>query len=299
MFTIAFRSGKDGELVYGARPEYNEETVSIRDKGIAFPGRIGDSFASFISGEWEKHPYMIADPDSAEEVSESSLFISDLRSYIDLCIDNPEFYTESCLMFFTEIRGLEIPAMHYIMKKKEGYENRDVSEFISDNIPALEAAMRGFLSHGSEVYDVPVTVYTCDTIEDACIASLHFMIGHRINIRKCKNCGKYFVAYNRSDAIYCDRQSPFNTSRTCKEDGPLRTYSASVSGDDLKREIRNVTTARRMRVRRNPANSDMQWEFEDWMDKLKEKKKQYRSGEISTQTFMDWLNETRRYEEDY
>lgn len=55
-----------------------------------------------------------------------------------------------------------------------------------------------YLAAGTEVYDTPMTVYPCETIEDACIASVHYLITNHYNIRKCNNCGRYSVACLRS-----------------------------------------------------------------------------------------------------
>ena len=60
-----------------------------------------------------------------------------------------------------------------------------------------------YLAAGTEVYDTPMTVYPCETIEDACIASVHYLITNHYNIRKCNNCGRYSVAYLRSSGTGC------------------------------------------------------------------------------------------------
>lgn len=44
---------------------------------------------------------------------------------------------------------------------------------------------------------------SCETIEDACIASVHYLITNHYNIRKCNNCGRYSVAYLRSSGTGC------------------------------------------------------------------------------------------------
>lgn len=39
------------------------------------------------------------------------------------------------------------------------------------------------------------------------------------HIRKCRNCGAFFIPRNRSDTVYCDRISPQDSSKTCKQVG--------------------------------------------------------------------------------
>lgn len=42
--------------------------------------------------------------------------------------------------------------------------------------------MCGYVAAKDKIYDVPLTTNECETIEDACIASLHFWIIHDCNI---------------------------------------------------------------------------------------------------------------------
>ena len=142
-------------------------------------------------------------------------------------------------------------------------------------------------------------MYQCQTIEDACIASLHFLITNNYNIRKCKNCGKYFVAYLRSDAEYCTRMSPYNQKKTCREDGPKRTFEANVSADAVKKRLQQIESARRMRIHRNRGNWDIEHEFKEWQTAMNRWRNKYQSGSISSEQFLAWLEEHKAYTEDW
>ena len=297
MYSIAFRSGRDGDLVYGARPEHNEEIVMDDWDKPVYRGNIGSSFTDFISKCWDDHPYFLINEDNANAITTDSLFLQELIWFVDLSIDNQDFYKESCLTFFLSVTNTYVPPMKPILVKKAGHEYDAPENYIPEEsgMSLLERKMRGFLSHGSEIYDVPLTSYTCELIEDACVATLHFLISHNIPIRKCQNCGKYFVAYKRADAIYCDRRSPFNPDRTCKQDGAQRKYVGTSTGNDLSKKIHNVTSARRMRVKRHPDDEEMRKELDNWLDQLKERKLKYKRGEISAEAFIEWLDDTKHY----
>lgn len=111
-------------------------------------------------------------------------------------------------MFFLEVAGCEIPAIHHSLGPLEGHEDDSAEDYLenTEGMSSLERAMLGFVAAGAKVYDVPFTTYKCNTVEDACIASLHFLITHGYCVKKCENCGNYFVP-KRSDAKYCDRAS--------------------------------------------------------------------------------------------
>jgi hypothetical protein len=302
-FTMSFRTGKDGALLYGERPLYKEEHLrKDYDGKMNIKSELGKMFIDFISltGDIENsgHPFIDASGDTSEGINENSFFFVRFREYIDLGISNPNFFAEPCFMFFLETQGLCIPAMHHTLVKKDGYKNDAVEDYIeeSEDMTPLERAMRGFVAASNEMYDVPLTTYDCETVEDACIASLHFLITHKYNIRKCANCGKYFIPL-RSDAIYCDRISPFNKRRTCKTDGAQRTHINNTNEDDLKSRIKRTKEARYMRARRNPQDKWLQKEYNEWKDTLNQKKKDHKSGAITTKQFIAWLEETKRYDE--
>ena len=212
-----------------------------------------------------RHPY-IAFADDTDSISQNPWFFWQLRQFLDLGIDNEAFFSMPCLMYFLELTGLQIPPIYHELVRKPGHEDDCLEDCIEarEDMDHFEHSMRAYLAAGTEIYDTPLTVYQCNSIEDVCIASLHFLIVNQHNIRKCKNCGRYFVAYLRSDAEYCTRVSPYNKKKTCREDGPKGTFEASINADVVKRTLKQIESARRMRKHRNPDNWDIQTEFDEW-----------------------------------
>lgn len=300
MFTIAFRNGQVPE---GATA-YNEEHLQDSYKNMDLEAKVGETFMDFISLTGNiadsGHPY-IAFADDTDSISENPWFFQRLRQFLDLGIDNESFFSMPCLMYFLELTGLQIPPIRYELVRKQGHEGDCLEDYIEvqENIDHFEHSMRAYLAAGTEVYDAPLTVYQCESIDDACIASLHFLIVNNYNIRKCKNCGKYFVAYLRSDAEYCTRMSPHNKKKTCREDGPKRTFAASVNADVVKKTLKQIESARRMRKYRNPDNWDIAHEFREWQIAMNHWRQNYQSGSISAEQFLEWLENHKAYTEDW
>lgn len=300
MFTIAFRNGQVPE---GATA-YNEEHLQDSYKNMHLEAKVGETFMDFISLTGNiadsGHPY-IAFADDTDSISENPWFFQQLRQFLDLGIDNEAFFSMPCLMYFLELTGLQIPPIRHELVRKQGHEDDCLEDYIEvqENIDHFEHSMRAYLAAGTEVYDAPLTVYECESIDDACIASLHFLIVHNYNIRKCKNCGKYFVAYLRSDAEYCTRMSPYNQKKTCREDGPKRTFKASVNADVVKKTLKQIESARRMRKHRNPDNWDIAHEFKEWQIAMNRWRQNYQSGSISAEQFLEWLEDHKAYTEDW
>lgn len=297
MFEMSFRSGKDGALVFGGRPEYKEEYIRDDYKKIHIKAGLGEMFIDFISLKSNiqnsNHPFLLVADDTDERITENGSFFVHLKEYIDLGIENQNFFDESCFMFFLSKENMHLPAIHHTMMPLKGHEYDAVENYIEETteMSTIEKYMRGFIAAGNKVYDLPLTTYDCETVAEACIASLHFIITHGYNIRKCENCGKYFIPL-RSDAIYCDRISPYNTRRTCKEDGSQRTHANNIKEDPIKDLMKHKKNAKYMHMHRNRKDMAIQKNYEKWMDALKQKKKDYESGAITAEQFTTWLKES-------
>ena len=300
MFTIAFRNGQVPE----AGTVYNEEYLQDSYKNMNLKAQVGQTFMDFISITGNiagsGHPY-IALTNDVDSISENPWFFRQLRQFLDLGIDNEAFFSLPCLMYFLELTGLQIPPIRHELVRKQGHEDDCLEDLIEadEDMDHFEHSMRAYLAAGTEIYDTPLTVYQCESIEDVCIASLHFLITNNYNIRKCKNCDRYFVAYLRSDAEYCTRVSPYNQKKTCREDGPKRTYGASLNGDIVKKRLQQIESARRMRKFRNPDNWDIEQEFDEWQIAMNRRRREYQSGSISAEQFLIWLEEHKTYTEDW
>ena len=305
MFTIAFRDGTHSEKECEGVPVFNEEYLRDSYKQIYIRSKIGQTFMDFvsISGEIRSsgHPYLALDEDTAENITADSWFLVQLRKFLDLGIENEAFFTVPSLMYFLHISGLQIPAFYHELIYKKGKENISLEKLVPavEGMDHFEHSMRAFLAYGNKVFQDPLMTYDCETIEDACIASLHFLITHKFHIRKCKNCGRYFVAYLRSDTEYCDRQSPYNANKTCKEDGPKRTFDASVNADTVKKTLQKVDIARRMRVSRHPDDEDIRKEYAAWQKAMRRMRNQYKNGAISADRYVAWLEKHKAYTEDW
>ena len=104
-FTMSFRTGKDGEPVFGERPLFREEFLKkIYDGRLNISAQLGEMFTDFISMEGNiansNHPFIQAAGDTCEGITSDSYFFVQLKEYVDLGIENKSFFEESCFMFF-------------------------------------------------------------------------------------------------------------------------------------------------------------------------------------------------------
>lgn len=117
-----------------------------------------------------------------------------------------------------------------------------------------------------------------------------FTLFKTLPIRKCKNCGNFFMAQNRKDELYCNNLFE-DTGKTCKQLGAMSTYIQKLEENPVLALYKNMIKRKHMRVKRNPDNIDLSTAFEDWKEKAKIQFEKYKNDEITDIEFEKWLNE--------
>jgi hypothetical protein len=276
----------------------NRLTERIREPYISINEvrPMGMSFVDFISlGEEVRkadHVYFKLVEEMSGRVTPDSYFYTQMKEFLDLCIIDPFLYTMENLMFFLHLSGLSVPQQHL---EYHFDESNPVEDLIKNKtgMSSFEVAVRGF-AKSDKSKNVITCVYTCDSIEDICMATLYHLLKLGLVIKKCNNCGKYFIPLRRSDAVYCDRPSPYNPSKTCKEDGSHRTFEEKLKMDDAESLRRQIYLAKRMRIRRNPDITAYKESFDKWNTEVSKWKEEIKKGHKTSEEFIQWLNESKK-----
>ena len=125
-----------------------------------------------------------------------------------------------------------------------------------------------------------------DSIYDLIDYHLKECVRRGVKLRKCKNCGRYFVVSGHGGAEYCDRS--FNGGRTCKETGAVRVWTIKHNEDELFREYRREYKKRFARIRTGRTTKE---QFYAWSEQAREKKKACETGKLPRVEFIEWLKE--------
>ncbi len=137
--------------------------------------------------------------------------------------------------------------------------------------------------------------YECSTIEEYLTASFLELIKNNYNILKCKNCGKYFIAYKRTDTLYCDRISPQDVLKTCKKYAIEQTWLEKIKDEtDWHCLYRRVYQSLQMKARRNEGHKPSKQKFEDFKKEAKEWKKEIKKHHKTDEEFVRWLQSFRK-----
>ena len=130
-------------------------------------------------------------------------------------------------------------------------------------------------------------IYEINDIYTFCIFSIVKLLQNGTNIKKCENCGKYFVPLSREDEVYCD--NIFSNGRTCKQVG----YENKIKNDDILKEYRRVYKNKNAIKNRNKHSPKAEERWQSWKIKAKNKLKECQKGHITLDEFKEWLKKTK------
>ena len=104
-------------------------------------------------------------------------------------------------------------------------------------------------------------------------------------IKKCANCGKFFIPSSRSDEIYCN--NVFKNNKTCKEIG----YEEKINSNEILKEYRKKYKSKNAFKNRNKLNHpNIEQEFDSWHLQAKQKLSEVQKGVLPQEDFIKWLN---------
>ncbi len=133
--------------------------------------------------------------------------------------------------------------------------------------------------------------YLITEFEDCLYLELRELILRKCKIKKCKNCGRYFVP-KKSNIDYCQRIYT-EDGKTCAQVGYAQTFAKSVKSDELLLAYTRAYKAHYARMskpRKKAANMSRE-AFDAWYAEAKQKLDQARNGTLDSEIFMRWLKE--------
>ena len=126
--------------------------------------------------------------------------------------------------------------------------------------------------------------YSSASIEGYAFISLLNLFNTDIIIKKCKNCGLYFIPYSRKDEVYC-----FD----CRDIGANKTWKESLENCDWKKLHRQIYQSKQMKARRYPDIEKYKNDFKTFQTSYKQKKKELADNQITEEELIEWLNKQK------
>lgn len=195
-----------------------------------------------------------------------------INKFIYACKKLSYRFTQAPLTYDTYKTNDKCYNSHYINSNNiEITINRLKEDYNKDKLPSW-----------ADTNPIDECYYICSDIDMFFTTFMFRCFERKYIIPKCKNCGKFFVPYKNNSALYCDRPSPQNPNKTCKE------YEGSKpkGQNELYRKIYQKKFAK---ASRNKEDYSLQKEFENWKKKAQKEKAKYNKGIISDDEYKQWL----------
>ena len=130
----------------------------------------------------------------------------------------------------------------------------------------------------------------CTKLENALFLSfINIIIIDRVEIKRCENCGKYFIPLSKSNEKFCTNYISANSKKTCRD-----SYNNKVKDIEIEFLIRKTSSYFSMQVKRNPDIDIYKKKHEDWKKNYKVQRLKFRNNEITKDELISWINLQRR-----
>ena len=137
-----------------------------------------------------------------------------------------------------------------------------------------------------------IDTHQSNDLSAICYAVLEELVKTTNNpIKKCQNCGMYFIPSSRLDEIYCDYPKP--DGKTCREKGAVQAYNERLKQNKALAEYRRLYQLKSMAVGRNKDNKQMKKDFEKWKKDAKDKVNKLKHGVLTEDEVYEWLTNNK------
>ena len=133
-----------------------------------------------------------------------------------------------------------------------------------------------------------IDTHQSNDLSAICYAVLEELVKTSNNpIKKCQNCGMYFIPNSRLDEIYCDY--PKANGKTCREQGAVQAYNERLKQNKAFAEYRRLYQLKSMAVGRNKDNKQMKKDFDKWKKDAKDRVNKLKHGVLTEDEVYEWL----------
>lgn len=136
-----------------------------------------------------------------------------------------------------------------------------------------------------ESEEIGMVVHEVDGLSDLLDFEIYGMMNSGKSIRRCRNCGRYFMPKGRNDEL-CNRPIP-GTDRTCYDKGLMPVFEQTKELKAyLSNEYNKASNKHDAKVRRGTETKEF---LAVWRKEAKRRKKLAEEGKIDAKEFIEWL----------
>lgn len=210
-----------------------------------------------------------------------------------LRISEEEFYKEIISIIKKE-RNNFINIQKIILKNlkcdKKEINNTEINLLIEDL--NLDFNLNNFILNGISInsYNIPYGFNSSNITSILALEFKEFISNNKNIIKRCKNCGKYFISNNLKETKYCN--NIFKNNKTCKQIGKEITYKNSLKNDKLLDMYRKRYLSLASAVSHYGTDTAID-RFERYKREGAIIRKKYINNEIEKKEFEEWIKNSK------
>lgn len=216
--------------------------------------------------------------------------VDSFKKFLDELWEKPEYYTFDFLNFLNISGNFRPVSIHSCIS----YTSHAESNCSNSSGHSLEELYSDFLRttnfSSDNVYKYSLGINRwMQRSPHILVASFLELTRQGKTIRKCANCGKYFIPENRKDTLYCSNQSPQDSTRSCKQYGSERLWYERQKDDEIATLSRNILSSKSMLAKRSNNYRPYIVSYDYFRSERLKWKKAVENGEKTKEEYKEWL----------
>ena len=139
----------------------------------------------------------------------------------------------------------------------------------------------------TRIMPVPIaSSYRCSSLEEMLYLEFEKMLELDLRIKKCKNCGKYFILKGNYQTEYCDRV-PEGEVQTCQSIGATAKYTQKVKDNPALAIFNRAYKRYHARLKVGSVKPDA---FKKWKYEAVVMRDRCMNGELTVAEFEVWID---------
>jgi hypothetical protein len=137
------------------------------------------------------------------------------------------------------------------------------------------------------IMPVPIiSSFKCSSLEEILYLEFEKMLELDIQIKKCKNCGRYFILKGNYQTEYCDR-IPEGETQNCQSIGATEKYAQKVKENPALATFNKAYKRYHARLKVGSVKSDA---FKKWRYEAVVMRDKCLNGEMTVDEFKEWID---------
>lgn len=284
MFLIRFLNADFSDIVSSYKTFfafYGTELLREYSKKAENSYKDTDDFSSYLSAVYK---------DAKDSIIELQSKIKDCVDFV-YHLDNSEFYKDE----LSHIKFISY-ALRNDLYNYTNHTNIFFNTLFVNGTDGLTPSIANPSKVRKSIKDGKLNYKTSNIYHSSYLSNIVFIsleeiaMNTYISIKKCQNCGKYFIPTSKESEIYCDIIY-YEKEKSCRIKGAAETFKKNIGEVDAYKLYKKTYQKILMQIQRGKINpySEKATYFAQWKQQAQLYLKRYKKGKLSEDELNEWM----------